>query len=116
MVFNKTDQLTHVEEEALRGRVSVEWSENVFTSVIEPGGLEPLKRELLHRLRQLRPTVLLEIPVTDGKSMSEAYQDAEVLERVDRDMKVILRARVPVATLGRWRRKPGVVVQYLESE
>jgi len=29
---------------------------------------------------------------------------------------VILRARVPVAALGRWRRKPGVMVQYLESE
>lgn len=116
MVFNKTDQLTHVEEEALRERVSVEWPENVFTSVVEPGGLEPLRRELLHRLRELRPTVLLEIPVTDGKSVSEAYQDAEILERADQDMKVILRARVPVAVLGRWRRKPGVVVQVLESE
>ncbi|MGB5528063.1 MAG: hypothetical protein WBN79_14445, partial [Gemmatimonadota bacterium] len=95
---------------------SVEWSENVFTSVIEPGGLEPLKEELLHRLRQLRPTVLLEIPVTDGKTLSQVYQDAEVLERMDRDMKVVLRARVPVATLGRWRRNPGVVVQYRDSE
>ena len=59
MVFNKADQLTHPEEEALRGRVSVEWPANVFTSVTEPGGLEPLRKELLARLRELRPTVKL---------------------------------------------------------
>lgn len=116
MVFNKTDQLTHAEEEALRGRVTALWPENVFTSVREPGGLDPLRRELLLRLRRLRPTVLVEIPVTDGRTLAEVYRGAEVLERSDRDMTVVLRARVPVATLGRWRGKPGVSVQYLDSE
>jgi len=116
MVFNKTDQLTHAEEEALRGRVTAEWPANVFTSVREPGGLDPLRRELLLRLRRLRPTVLVEIPVTDGKTLAEVYSGAEVLERSDRDMTVVLRARVPVATLGRWRGRPDVLVQHLDSE
>lgn len=116
MVFNKTDQLTHTEEEALRGRVSVEWPENVFTSVVEAGGLEPLKREILGRLQRLRPMVVVEIPVTDGKTIAEAYREAEVLERTDRDMSVLLRARVPVATLGRWRRTAGLVVRHLDPE
>jgi len=116
MVFNKTDQLTHTEEEALRGRVSVEWPENVFTSVVEAGGLEPLKREILVRLQGLRPMVVVEIPVTDGKTIAEAYREAEVLERTDRDMSVLLRARVPVATLGRWRRTAGLVVRHLDPE
>jgi GTP-binding protein HflX len=116
MVFNKADQLTHAEEEALRGRVTALWPANVFTSVREPGGLEPLRRELLLRLRRLRPTVLVEIPVTDGRTLAEVYKGSEVLDRSDRDMTVVLRARVPVATLGRWRGKPGVSVQLLDSE
>ncbi|MBT8479642.1 MAG: GTPase HflX [Gemmatimonadetes bacterium] len=115
MVFNKTDQLTHAEEKALRGRVGVEWPRHVFTSVTEPGGLEPLKSEILGRLQSLRPIVLVEIPVTDGKTLAEIYRAAEVLDRTDREMRVVFRARVPVATLGRWRRRPGVVVQHLES-
>ncbi len=82
----------------------------------EPGGLEPLRRELLLRLRRLRPTVLVEIPVTDGRTLAEVYKGSEVLDRSDRDMTVVLRARVPVATLGRWRGKPGVSVQLLDSE
>jgi GTP-binding protein HflX len=116
MVFNKTDQLTHAEEEALRERVTGQWPANVFTSVPEPGGLEPLRRELLLRLRRLRPTVLVEIPVTDGRTLAEVYRGAEVLERSDRDMRVVLRVRVPAATLGRWRSQPGMSVQYLDSE
>ncbi len=116
MVFNKTDQLTHGEEEALRGRVAAEWPANVFTSVLEPGGMESLKRAVLSRLRRLRPTVLIEIPVTDGKTLAEAYRSGEILERTDGDRSVVLRARVPVATLGRWRGVPEVVVRYLDSE
>ncbi len=116
MVFNKADQLTHPEEEALRGRVSVEWPANVFTSVTEPGGLEPLRKELLARLRELRPTVKLEIAVTDGRTLAEAYRAGEILERVDRDMNVVLVARLPVATLGRWRGKRTVRVTRLDPE
>ena len=116
MVFNKTDQLTHAEEESLRERVAIEWPETVFTSVIEANGLEPLKQEILLRLRRLRPMVLVEIPVTDGKTLAEAYSGAEVMERSDRGMKVVLRARVPVAMLGRWRGISGVTVEPLETE
>ncbi len=116
MVFNKTDQLTHAEEETLRGRVSVEWPMNVFTSVVEPGGLEPLRNELLQRLRRLRPTVRLEIPVTDGKTLAEAYREAEILERREEELTVELTARVPVANLGRWRNRPGVRVHDLDPD
>jgi len=116
MVFNKTDQLTHAEEEALRGRVEVDWPMNVFSSVVEPGGLEPLRRELLERLRRLRPTVRLEIPVTDGRTLAEAYREAEILERREEELTVELTARVPVAILGRWRNRPGVRVQHLDPD
>jgi len=114
MAFNKTDQLTHAEEEALRGRVAVDWSLNVFTSVVESGGLESLRLELLRRLRRLRPTVRLELPVTDGKTLAEAYREAEVLERTDDRLTVQLTVRVPVAILGRWRKRPGVRVRRID--
>jgi GTP-binding protein HflX len=116
MVFNKTDQLTHAEEEALRGRVEVDWPMNVFSSVVEPGGLEPLRRELLQRLQRLRPTVRLEIPVTDGRTLAEAYQEGEILVRKEEGLTVELTARVPVAILGRWRSRPGVRVQHLDPD
>jgi GTPase len=115
MVFNKTDQLTHAEEESLHARVSAEWRDNVFTSVVEPGGLDSLRQELLRRLRRLRPTVEVEIPVTDGRTLAEAYRVAEVLDRSDRDMKVVIRALVPAAVLGRWKARPGVRVQPVDA-
>jgi GTP-binding protein HflX len=116
MAFNKTDQLTHDEEESLRARVSGEWPDNVFTSVVEPGGLESLKWEILSRLRRLRPTVVVEIPVADGRTLADAYRAAEVLAREDRGLTVLLHARVPAATLGRWRSRPGVIVRRPDGE
>jgi len=116
MVFNKTDRLTHAEEEALRGRVAAEWPATVFKSVIEARGLDSLRQDLLARLRRLRPTVRIEIPVTDGRTLAEAYRSAEILDRSDGETRVILRARVPVATLGRWRGMPGVLVREIEPE
>jgi GTP-binding protein HflX len=115
MAFHKVDQLTHAEEEALRGRVSVEWPDPVFTSVREPGGLEPLKSEILRRLRRQRPTVLVEIPVTNGKALAEAYEETEILDRTDGETAVTLRARVPEEILGRWRGTPDVKVSEVET-
>ena len=114
MAFHKVDQLTHAEEEALRGRVSVEWPDSVFTSVRESGGLEPLKNEILKRLRRQRPTVVVEIPVTNGKALAEAYEETEILDRTDGETAVTLRARVPTEILGRWRGSPDVKVTEVE--
>ena len=58
----------------------------------------------------------LEIAVTDGRTLAEAYRAGEILERIDRDMNVVLVARLPVATLGRWRGKPTVRVTLLDPE
>ena len=115
MAFNKADQLTHEEEEALRGRVAARWPDHVFTSVVEPGGLDALRRTLLQRLQDLRPTVRLELPVSDGRTLAEAYREAEIVDRRDEDMKVVLTARVPTRVLGRWRRKPGVRITKLDA-
>jgi 50S ribosomal subunit-associated GTPase HflX len=86
----------------------------VFTSIREPGGLEPLKSEILRRLRRQRPTVVVEIPVTNGRTLAEAYEETEILDRTDGETAVTLRARVPAEILGRWRGSSDVKVTEVE--
>jgi GTP-binding protein HflX len=110
MVFNKIDQLTHAEEEALRGRIAGRFPAHVFASVIESGGLDGLRSALRKRVRGLRPTVTVVVPASDGRTLAEAYRLAEVLERSETDSTVVLTARAPESLIGRWARKPGVHV------
>jgi GTP-binding protein HflX len=110
LVFHKVDQLTHGEEDALRRRVADLFGPHAFTSVREPGGLEPLRSALRERVRARRPTVEIAVPVTDGRTLAEAYREAEVLDRREDGTEVVLTARVPVAMIGRWRSIPGVRV------
>jgi GTP-binding protein HflX len=108
--FHKVDQLTHAEEEQLRLRETQGGGVRVFTSVREPGGLEPLRRAIRERMRAERPTVELAVPVTDGRTLAEAYREGEILERRETESEVVIRARVPAELVGRWRSQPGVRV------
>jgi GTPase len=101
LVFNKTDRLTHDEEQALRERMQSSGLRAVFASTYEPGGLDAL-RDLLHdEVRRVRPDVWLTVSSAQGGLIAEVYREAEVLERIDSGTEVRLRARVPHATLGR---------------
>lgn len=110
LAFNKIDQLTHAEEDALRRRAAELLGPHVFTSVREPDGVADLRDELRRRAAADRPTVRVSVPVTDGRTIAEAYREAEVLEREETDSVVVLTARVPVDVLGRWRQTSGVRV------
>jgi GTP-binding protein HflX len=110
LAFNKIDQLTHGEEEALRRRAAELLGPHVFTTVCEPDGLADLEDELRRRAAADRPTVRVSVPVTDGRTIAEAYREAEVLEREETDSVVVLTARVPADVLGRWRQTSGVRV------
>jgi GTPase len=103
LVFNKTDRLTHDEEQALRDRMHSSGLRAVFVSTYEPGGLDPLRDLLRDEVRRLRPDVWLTVPSTQGGLIAEVYREAEVLERIDSGTEVRIRARVPHATLGRLR-------------
>lgn len=110
LAFNKIDQLTHGEEEALRRRAAELLGPHVFTTVVEADGLADLKDELRRRAAAERPTVRVSVPVTDGRTIAEAYREAEVLDREETDSVVVLTARVPADVLGRWRQTSGVRV------
>ncbi|MCL7961371.1 MAG: GTPase HflX [marine benthic group bacterium] len=116
LAFNKVDQLTHGEEEALRLRAADLFGPHVLSSVREQGGLEALRSALRTRIKAEHPTVELEIPVTDGSTLAQAYREAEVLSRTDGDVRVRIRVRAPQALIGAWERQPAIAVRQLDSE
>jgi GTP-binding protein HflX len=104
LVFNKVDRLTHEEEEQWRNRVAADYAQpSVFVSSVEQGGVEPLRDLLRNRIRDAIPEVRITIPAARGGVLAEIYRDGEVLSRADEDGVVVLRARLPAATLGRIR-------------
>ncbi len=107
LVFNKVDRLTHAEEEALRERAH--GGRAVFTSTVEPGGLDPLRDLLREEARNLRPDVRVRLSSAQGAVLAEIYREGEVLERVDKGEEITLRARLSQAMVGRLRSR-GVTV------
>jgi GTP-binding protein HflX len=111
LAFHKLDRLTHAEEDAIRKRSAELYANHVFTSVVEEHGLSDLVDELRRLASADRPTVEVSVPITDGRTLAEAYREAEVLGRTETESAVVLTARVPVDVLGRWRRIQGVTVE-----
>jgi GTP-binding protein HflX len=110
LVLNKTDRLTHSEEEALRHRVLAGYREPaVFVSAAESDGLVELRAILFDELRERRPAVRLEIASSDGQSIATVYREGEVLRQEQHDTRIELVARLPEATVGRLRQR-GVLV------
>lgn len=102
MVFNKTDRLTHAEEEALRDRVrSLEPQPAVFVSALHPDSLADLKETLRARMRARLSQVVVRLPATDGEGLASLYREGEVLRRVDEDGTVEVTVRLPRAFLGK---------------
>jgi len=111
LAFHKVDRLTHAEDQALRRRTAELYGEHVFTSVLESDGLADLTDELRRQCATDRPAVEVSIPIADGRTLAEAYREAEILSREDSESAVVLRARVPAEVLGRWRRIEGVIIE-----
>jgi GTPase len=115
LVFNKVDRLTHEEEEIWRRRVAGEYPQpTAFVSTIESGGVEPLRELLRERIREANPEVRISLPQSQGGLLAEIYREGEVLARDDQDGAVVVRARVPAATLGRLKSRPEVQVSERE--
>jgi GTP-binding protein HflX len=102
-VFNKTDAMADGDFAALQERVTNLLPDSVFVSAISEGGLEPLKRALLARVREVRPVVDVRVPATAGRILAELHRAGEVLdERVDGE-EMVVRARLDAAHVGRLR-------------
>ena len=108
LVFNKVDRLTHGEEEALHQRDFGRRA--IFTSTVEPAGMDSLRELLRDEARKLRPDTRITLDSSQGALLAEIYRDGEVLEREDEGSEVRLRVRLPEATMGRLRAK-GVKIE-----
>ena len=112
-VFNKIDRLTHEEERALRERAAT-GAPHVLTTVVEEGGLEPLREALQAAMRARLETVRVSLPADDGARLAEAYREGEVLERAYEAGRVVILARLPAVVAGRWR-ESGLAVEQADA-
>ncbi|MEQ9568782.1 MAG: GTPase, partial [Longimicrobiales bacterium] len=111
LVYNKTDRLTHGEEEALRDRVRAFTSvPAVFVSAHQPETLDALREALKARMRARLHQVRLDLPARDGEVLALLYREGEVVQRDDHGSRIDLTVRVPDALLGRLRKRDGVRV------
>jgi len=112
LAFNKVDRLTHSEERSLRARAAAHFARPaVLCSTVELNGLASLREALLAEVRAQRPELRVSIPVHDGEALAAVYREGEVLAREDREGSVELRARLPVAAIGRLRGRHGVEIE-----
>jgi GTP-binding protein HflX len=65
----------------------------VVATVIRTDGLHQLKDALRQRARVLRPTVRVEVPVTDGARLAALYRLGDVVAREDLGDRVALTIR-----------------------
>jgi GTP-binding protein HflX len=101
VAFNKVDRLTHPEEVAIDERATALLGEHVFSSTVEPSGLEALRAALRTLAMGDWPTVTLTIPATEGGVLAEIYREGEVLSREERGDRIQLRVRLRAEVLSR---------------
>ncbi|MBA3890913.1 MAG: GTPase HflX [Gemmatimonadaceae bacterium] len=103
LVFNKIDQLDEDALHALHERVTDRKANAVFVSAVAEDGLEPLRRALVAASREGRPVAEVEMSVSDGRLLAELHRDGEVLGQRTSEDRLIIRARVDEALIGRLR-------------
>ncbi len=110
VAFNKVDRLTHSEQQAIDERATALLGEHVFTSTIEPEGLESLRAEFKSLAMEGWPTVMLTLPATEGSVLAEIYREGEVLSREERGDRIYLRVRLRAEVLNRLECREGISI------
>jgi GTP-binding protein HflX len=91
LVMNKSDLLTEVERDKIRGR----FPEAVFCSATTGAGIDDLLEALGTQLARLQVEVRLEIPFDRGDVVARIHDEGEVLEETYSEAGTSLRARLP---------------------
>ncbi len=112
LVFNKTDRLTHQEEEALGARLrALDPTPAVFLSAHRSESLGKLRDALKARVRSRLRTVRLSVPAEDGETLATLHREGEVLATSEGEGRVEVEARVSEALLGRLSRRNGIQIR-----
>jgi GTP-binding protein HflX len=91
LVMNKTDLLTEVEQDKIKGR----FPEAAFCSAATGSGIDDLLEALVVQLARLQVEVRLEIPFDRGDVVARIHDAGEVLEETYSEAGTSLRARLP---------------------
>ena len=108
-VFNKIDRLSHDDLLALQERVRDKYPDSIFVSALAEGGLEPLMRSLVARVRTMRPISEVRIPAGDGRLLAELHREGEVIDQHNEDSVLVLHVRATEALIGRLKRSGATV-------
>ena len=109
LVFNKVDQLTHAEEEALSRRIrAFDTTPAVFLSAFRPETLEPLKAIFKARIRGGLCHLSVRVGAHDGETLATLYREGEVLSQSQDGDVLELEVRVPQSLAGRLLQLPSV--------
>ena len=112
LVFNKTDRITHQEEEDLRTRVrALEETPAVFVSALREESLSRIRDALKARIRLSLRTIRVSVPAADGETLATLYREGEVLAQRGEGSRVEVEVRMPVAMVGRIESRKGVEIQ-----
>ncbi|MHB1224199.1 MAG: GTPase HflX [Gemmatimonadaceae bacterium] len=109
-VFNKADLLEPETLAAVKERIHNLLPDALFVSAVAPDGLEPLRKAILGRVKELRPLAVVRIPAADGRLLAEVHREAEVVEQHAEDGTVVMLARLDEMLAGRLRRGGAEVV------
>ena len=109
LVFNKIDQLTHAEEEALSRRVrAFDATPAVFLSALRPDTFEPVRALFKARIRGGLRHLSVRVAAHDGETLAMLYREGEVLNQSQDGDVLELEIRVPRSFAGRLLQRPHV--------
>jgi len=100
-VFNKADLLP--DRDAFLALVREHYPHAVLTSTLREGGVEDLRRALRTSAQALRPIAEIRLPVSNGKLLAAIHRDAEVMEQIQHNGVVTVKARIEARLLGKLR-------------
>ena len=104
--LNKIDRLEPEERERIVSGAQRR-EDAVAISAVTGEGVDTLLALLDTRLRTARRILEIDVPVTDGRTLSYLYSHGEVLERTDSETMVHLRVSMDEADLSRFEKQAG---------
>ncbi len=112
LVFNKTDRITHDEEDALRTRMqALDPTPAVWVSALEPDSLVKVREALKARQRAGLRELVISVPAADGETLATLHREGEVLSQRGNGATLEMEVRLPRALAGRLEQKEGIRVQ-----
>jgi len=115
LVFNKTDRITHQEEDALRTRVrALEDTPAVFVSALQEDSLTRIRDSLKARIRMGLQTIRVSVPHGDGETIATLHRHGEVLEQRSSGPSLEIDVRIPTSFVGRLRARSGIAIMELD--